>query len=179
MGRVVISAFGTAMTAALIGFGMFLRARRQLLATLRERAETAEAEQRRSAEAARQGERTRIAREMHDVLAHRISLVSMHAGALEYRVDASPEEVATAAGVIRSNAHQALVDLREVIGVLRGGDAGGDGTPDGTSTSRPQPTLTRSTPCSRRPARPGWPCAPRSTWRRTRCPPPRAAPPTA
>ena len=125
------------------GFGMFLRARRQLLATLRERAETAEAEQRRSAEAARQGERTRIAREMHDVLAHRISLVSMHAGALEYRGDASAEEVRTAAGVIRENAHQALVDLREVIGVLRGsegGDAAG-AADDGTSTSRPQPTL--------------------------------------
>ena len=138
----VISAFGTALTAALIGFGMFVRARRQLLASLRERADRAEAEQRRSAEAARQGERTRIAREMHDVLAHRISLVSMHAGALEYRGDASSDEVRTAAGVIRENAHQALVDLREVIGVLRGGEAGGDGTTDdGTSTSRPQPTL--------------------------------------
>jgi signal transduction histidine kinase len=135
----VFSTFGTVLTAALIGFGMFVRARRQLLASLRERAERAEAEQRRSAEAARQGERTRIAREMHDVLAHRISLVSMHAGALEYRGDASPEEVATAAGVIRENAHQALVDLREVIGVLRGGE--GTGVDDGTSTSRPQPTL--------------------------------------
>jgi len=77
---------------------------------------------------------------MHDVLAHRISLVSMHAGALEYRGDASREEVATAAGVIRENAHQALVDLREVIGVLRGGGNGTDSA-DGTSTSRPQPTL--------------------------------------
>ncbi|MFC3689093.1 sensor histidine kinase [Aquipuribacter hungaricus] len=135
-----ITGFGTLLTVALIGFGMFLRARRQLLATLRERADRAEAEQRRAADAARQGERTRIAREMHDVLAHRISLVSMHAGALEYRGDASPEEVATAAGVIRDNAHRALVDLREVIGVLRGGEAGTD-SDDGTSTSRPQPTL--------------------------------------
>lgn len=136
----VVTLFGLLFTAALIGFGMFVRARRQLLASLRERAERAEAEQRRSAEAARQGERTRIAREMHDVLAHRISLVSMHAGALEYRGDASREEVVTAAGVIRENAHQALVDLREVIGVLRGGDEA-TAEDDGTSTSRPQPTL--------------------------------------
>jgi signal transduction histidine kinase len=136
----LILAFGVVATAAVVGFGMFIRARRQLLASLRERAERAEAEQRRSAESARQGERTRIAREMHDVLAHRISLVSMHAGALEFRGDASADEVATAAGVIRENAHRALVDLREVIGVLRSGD--GDATAgDGTSTSRPQPTL--------------------------------------
>ena len=137
---VVVVAFGTVFLAASLAFGMFVRARRQLLGSLRERAERAEAEQRRSADAARQGERTRIAREMHDVLAHRISLVSMHAGALEYRRDASADEVATAAGVIRENAHQALVDLREVIGVLRGGEDGGPGD-DGTSTSRPQPTM--------------------------------------
>lgn len=135
---VVVLALATALIAACIGFGMFVRARRQLLASLRERAERAEAEQQRSAEAARQGERTRIAREMHDVLAHRISLVSMHAGALEYSRSAGPEEVAMAAGVIRDNAHRALEDLREVIGVLRDGSAD-DG--DGTAAARPQPTL--------------------------------------
>ena len=51
--------------------------------------------------AARDHERARIAREMHDVLAHRISLLSMHAGSLEFRPDAPPEEIARAAGVIR------------------------------------------------------------------------------
>jgi signal transduction histidine kinase len=81
---------------------------------------------------ARQVERARIAREMHDVLAHRLSLVSMHAGALEYRPDASPHELAQAAGTVRRNAHQALQDLREVLGVLRAAD--GD-------SMRPQPTL--------------------------------------
>jgi signal transduction histidine kinase len=137
----VVLGFGVVLTAAVIGFGMFIRARRLLVASLRERAERAEHEQRRSAEAARQGERTRIAREMHDVLAHRISLVSMHAGALEFRRDASREEVATAAGVIRENAHRALVDLREVIGVLRSTEPDAGAGDDGTSTSRPQPTL--------------------------------------
>jgi signal transduction histidine kinase len=116
-------------------WGMFVRARRQLVVSLRDRAERAEAEQQLRVEQARQAERARIAREMHDVLAHRISLLSLHAGALEFRPDAPPEEVARAAGVIRASAHQALEDLRAVIGVLRDGP-GGDGAPE-----RPQPTL--------------------------------------
>ena len=113
---------------------MFVRARRQLVLSLRERADRAEAEQQLRVEQARQHERARIAREMHDVLAHRISLLSMHAGALEFRPDAAPEEIARAAGVVRASAHQALQDLREVIGVLR--EEPLDGDPE-----RPQPTL--------------------------------------
>lgn len=124
-------AIGAVMTVAVVAWGMFVRARRQLVLSLRERALRAEEEQGLRAEQARQLERTRIAREMHDVLAHRISLLSMHAGALEFRPDAPPDEMARAAGVIRESAHQALEDLREVIGVLRE-------TPDG---GRPQPTL--------------------------------------
>jgi signal transduction histidine kinase len=116
-------------------WGMFVRARRQLVVSLRDRAERAEAEQQLRVEQARHAERARIAREMHDVLAHRISLLSLHAGALEFRPDAPPEEVARAAGVIRASAHQALEDLRAVIGVLREGP-GADGAPE-----RPQPTL--------------------------------------
>jgi signal transduction histidine kinase len=71
---------------------------------------------------------------MHDVLAHRISLVSLHAGALEFRSDAPPDEVARAAGVIRESAHEALEDLRQVIGVLRE-------SRDGAEPDPPQPTL--------------------------------------
>jgi signal transduction histidine kinase len=113
---------------------MFVRARRQLLISLRERAERAEATQQLEVEQAQHLERERIAREMHDVLAHRISLLSLHAGALEFRPDAPPEEIARAAGVIRASAHQALQDLREVIGVLRE-------NPNGGEPERPQPTL--------------------------------------
>jgi signal transduction histidine kinase len=120
--------------AAVVAWGMFVRARRQLVLSLRERALRAEAEQQLRVEQARHQERARIAREMHDVLAHRISLLSVHAGALEFRPDAPAGEVARAAGVIRASAHQALQDLREVIGVLR--DDAGDGAPE-----RPQPSL--------------------------------------
>ena len=119
---------------AVIAWGMFVRARRQLVLSLRDRALRAESEQQLRVEQARQQERARIAREMHDVLAHRISLLSLHAGALEFRPDASAEEIARAAGVIRAGAHQALEDLREVIGVLRDDPEGGD-------PERPQPTL--------------------------------------
>jgi signal transduction histidine kinase len=119
-----------------IAWGMYVRARRQLVLSLRERAERAEAEQQLRVEQARQHERARIAREMHDVLAHRISLLSMHAGALEFRPDATPEEIERAAGIVRASAHQALQDLREVIGVLREEPAVNGGGPE-----RPQPTL--------------------------------------
>ncbi len=122
------------VVAAIVAWGMFVRARRQLILSLRDRALRAEAEQQLRVEQARHRERARIAREMHDVLAHRISLLSVHAGALEFRPDAPAEEIAHAAGVIRASAHQALQDLREIIGVLR--DDSGDGVPE-----RPQPSL--------------------------------------
>ncbi len=128
---------GTLLVLTPIGWGMFVRSRRQLLLSLRERALRAEEEAALRAERAQRQARERIAREMHDVLAHRLSLLCVHAGALEFRADASPVEVARVAGVIRASAHQALQELRDVIGVLRaptGADAGDPG--------RPQPTLT-------------------------------------
>ncbi|WP_433338992.1 sensor histidine kinase [Spirillospora sp. CA-294931] len=118
---------------ALIGWGAQTQARRALLVSLRERARRAEAEQGRRVAEARILERTRIAREMHDVLAHRLSLLATYAGALEYRPDAPPEKLAHAAGVVRAGVHQALDELREVICVLREDDEAVEG--------RPQPVL--------------------------------------
>ncbi|MBN9620276.1 MAG: histidine kinase dimerization/phosphoacceptor domain-containing protein, partial [Actinobacteria bacterium] len=117
-----------------VAWGMFVRARRQLIWTLRARAERAETEQRILAEQARRAERTRIAREMHDVLAHRISLIALHAGGLQVRPDLPPEQVQETAELLRSTAHRALEELRGVIGVLR------DGDPD-DAPAQPQPTL--------------------------------------
>jgi signal transduction histidine kinase len=107
------------LVLAATAWGMFIRARRQLLLTLRERALRAEADQRVHADRARMAERARIAREMHDVLAHRISLVALHAGALEVRPDLPPEQVRETAQLLRTTARQALEELRDVIGVLR------------------------------------------------------------
>jgi signal transduction histidine kinase len=138
--------FGVIITAGVGAWGLFSGARRELMATLRERATRAETEQALRVDQARAQERTRIAREMHDVLAHRMSLLSVHAGALEYRPDAPPEDVARAAGVIRATAHEALEELRTVIGVLRVGDALLPGAAaDGDrplAPEPPQPTLT-------------------------------------
>jgi signal transduction histidine kinase len=110
---------GLVVQGAAVGWGLFIHYRRQLVLSLRDRAERAETEAQLRAEQAQQRARDEIAREMHDVLGHRLSLLSVHAGALEFRPDAPAEEVARAAKVIRENAHQALQDLREVIGVLR------------------------------------------------------------
>jgi signal transduction histidine kinase len=111
--------FGLAVQCAVVGWGLVVRHRRELVLSLRERAVRAETEAELRAERAQLRARDAIAREMHDVLGHRLSLLSVHAGALEYRPDAPREDVARAAAVIRESAHQALQDLREVIGVLR------------------------------------------------------------
>ncbi|GAB3209386.1 histidine kinase [Marinactinospora endophytica] len=111
--------FGAALQGAAFAWGLAVHHRRRLVLSLRERAERAEAEAWLRAERAQRRARDEIAREIHDVLGHRLSLLSVHAGALEYRPDAPAEDISRAAGVIRENAHQALQDLREVIGVLR------------------------------------------------------------
>ncbi|SFP30726.1 Signal transduction histidine kinase [Amycolatopsis arida] len=110
---------GVAVQGAAVGWGLVIHHRRQLVLSLRDRAARAETEARLRAEQAQHRTREAIAREMHDVLGHRLSLLSVHAGALEYHPHAPAEDVASAAAVIRKCAHQALQDLREVIGVLR------------------------------------------------------------
>lgn len=119
---------------ALLGWGQWARARAALIGSLRERARRAEAEQGRRVAEARMLERRKIAREMHDVLAHRLSLLATFAGAMEYRPDSSPEQLSRAAGVVRDGVHQALEELREVISLLR------DDVPDGDGV-HPQPVL--------------------------------------
>jgi signal transduction histidine kinase len=114
---------------SLVAVAMVIRSHRLLVRSWADRARQAEEGQRLRIEQARLGERERIAREMHDVLAHRISLLAVHAGALEVRRDA-PEPERAAAGVIRRCAHDAIEDLRGVIGMLRE-----------PADDRPQPTL--------------------------------------
>lgn len=125
---------GVLLILLVISWGMVVRSRRQLVVSLRERAHRAETEAALRAEQAQRLAREAIAREMHDVLAHRLTLLSVHAGALEFRPDAPAAEVGRAAGVIRDSAHEALQDLREIIGVLRSPSEGDEG-------HRPQPTL--------------------------------------
>jgi signal transduction histidine kinase len=124
--------FNIIITIALMGWGAYIGSRRQWAWTLRMRAERAEAEQELRAREAQAKERQRIAREMHDVLAHRISQISMHAGALAFRTDLDADSLRQGSADIQATAHAALTDLREVLGVLR--------DDDGVEREQPQPT---------------------------------------
>ena len=117
------------LIAAAVGWGLFVR-------SLSERTERAEAEAVLRAQRAQREAREDIAREMHDVLAHRLSLLSVHAGALEFNAGASVRETTRAAAVIRESSHQALEDLQVVLRVLRSPDGGpvADGTTPRTRT---------------------------------------------
>ena len=114
---------GLLLTAVALGWGLFVRAQRELFKGIRERGQ----------EKAREAERRRIAREMHDVLAHRLSILSVHAGALENAGDRLPPEYVETAKVIRTSARTALEELREVIGLLRQEET--------SAVEPPQPTL--------------------------------------
>ena len=144
----------TPLALGVTAWGMFIRARRQLLLTLRERALRAEADQRLHEDRARMAERTRIAREMHDVLAHRISLMALHAGGLEVRPDLPPAQVRETAELLRSTARQALEELRGVIGVLREEPGEEPTTPGSTADAVRHPPPRRRKPTSRDADRP-------------------------
>ncbi|MGX4691726.1 sensor histidine kinase [Streptomyces sp. JNUCC 63] len=114
------------LTAPPLLLGLYVGARRRLMESLRERADSLErelqllaerAEER--AEWARNEERTRIAREMHDVVAHRVSLMVVHAAALQAVARKDPEKVVKNAALVGDMGRQALTELREMLGVLR------------------------------------------------------------
>jgi signal transduction histidine kinase len=122
------------MTAPPLLLGLYVGARRRLMESLRERADSLErelqllaerAEER--AEWARGEERTRIAREMHDVVAHRVSLMVVHAAALQAVARKDPEKAVRNAALVGDMGRQALTELREMLGVLRSGDGSGGG----------------------------------------------------
>ncbi|WNF31244.1 histidine kinase [Streptomyces sp. C11-1] len=118
------------LTAPSVLLGLYIGARRRLMESLRERADSLErelslladrAEER--AEWARTEERTRIAREMHDVVAHRVSLMVVHAAALQAVAPKDPAKAVRNAALVGDMGRQALTELREMLGVLRSGDA--------------------------------------------------------
>jgi signal transduction histidine kinase len=130
---VVTTLVNLAVNAGMMGWGLYIGSRRELLWNLRNRAERAELEQELRIGQARSTERARIAREMHDVLAHRITQVSMQAGALAFRDDLDNGRLRDGLGQIQRQANDALHELREVLGVLREDDPS-------PATARPQPT---------------------------------------
>ena len=113
--------FGTAWT-----IGILNRKRRQYIATVAQRAERAEAELdavAAQAASAAVTERVRIARELHDVVAHHVSLMAVQAEATGALLPDRPEAAAKSADLIASTARQAMGELRRLLGVLRGPSA--------------------------------------------------------
>ncbi|RFS84364.1 sensor histidine kinase [Actinomadura spongiicola] len=124
-----------------VALGQYVRSRHLQAAAAERRA--AEAERSREEEARRRAiaERLRIARELHDVLAHQISLINVQAGAALHRRD-DPGRAYEALEAIKAASKETLRELRGVLGVLRQVDGAGDGQ-DTAGPVAPQPSLAR------------------------------------
>ncbi len=134
LGEVIGGLAGVAFVVLFPGaIGAWVRARADLMTALTERAERAEAERELMARQAIAGERARIAREMHDAVGHRVSLMVLQAGAIEMAA-ADQERVEQLACHVQLAGRQALDELRQAVGVLRAGED--DGAP-----LTPQPGL--------------------------------------
>ena len=114
------------LTAPPVLLGLYVRARRRLVESLRERADGLERELEllaekalERAERARAAERARIARDMHDVVAHRVSLMVVHAAALKAVALKDPQKASASAELLGDMGRQALLELRQMLGVLR------------------------------------------------------------
>ncbi len=123
------------MMSACVAWGAAIGSRRRLVDRLREDVRRERELREERMVAARVAERRRIAREMHDVVAHRMSLLSVHAGALAYRTERAEDgeaeplraaEVGAAVRVIRDNAHRVLDELSDILTVLRSDDLTGN-----------------------------------------------------
>jgi signal transduction histidine kinase len=112
------AAYAALAAGSVVATGLWVAGR---LASRREQARQDEQERRLREERARADERTRIAREMHDVLAHKVSLIALHAGALELNAGGDRVKVEQGAALIRVTAREALQELRSVLGVLQAG----------------------------------------------------------
>lgn len=125
--------FGTAFLA-----GDNMRRRRERLADLEARADAEEATRQALAREAVAAERQRIARELHDVVAHSLSVMVVQAGAARRLVTTKPERAAEALGAIETTGREALDEMRRLLGVLRTADDGAAG-----GALEPQPSLAR------------------------------------
>jgi signal transduction histidine kinase len=123
----IIFAQPASLMVALLLLGDAVHARRRWQAEVRERLARVEADREREAERRVEQERLRIARELHDVMAHTIAVVTVQAGvAADVLVD-DPDEARTALATIRSASREAMAELKATVGVLRGGE--GDAAP--------------------------------------------------
>ncbi len=111
---------GTALIAWVLGDSM--RYRRGYYLALEDRARQLEAERDAQAQIATAAERARIARELHDVIAHHVSVMVVQADGARYMLRADPDRAETAVAAISRTGRQALAEMRRLLGVLRAGD---------------------------------------------------------
>jgi signal transduction histidine kinase len=139
-GRLPVSdaAWAAVATGLVVTTGLYTAAHRALAVSLRGQVDRAEAERRLRDDQARAAERTRIAHEMHDLLAHKVSLIALHAGALELTAAGSAPRLTESAALIRVTAREALEELRYVLGILR------ESTSDGPDPGEDLDSLVRA-----------------------------------
>ncbi|MGI8449692.1 MAG: sensor histidine kinase [Streptosporangiaceae bacterium] len=111
---------GSSLIAWVLGDSV--RYRRGYYASLEDRAARLERERDAQAQIAAAAERARIARELHDVIAHNVSVMVVQADGASYALDSSPERARQALGAIASTGRQALAEMRRMLGVLRSDD---------------------------------------------------------
>ncbi len=116
--------------------GDYLRTRRAYVAQLEERAARLERERDQDRRLAADEERTRIARELHDVVAHDVSVIAIQAGAARAVQATRPEAAAQALGLIETTARETLIELNRLLGVLRANNGA-------TADRRPQPGISQ------------------------------------
>ncbi len=136
----VLAVVGGAIALATWALALTRRSRRDLLDTLRERARSLEIERDQQAQIATAAERARIAREMHDIVAHSLSVVIAQADGGRYAATSNPEAAGRALEVIAETGRAALADMRRLLGVLRSDDGG----PGANAPRAPQPGMSPS-----------------------------------
>jgi signal transduction histidine kinase len=123
----VVFASGTSLVAWVLGDSM--RYRRAYLTSLEDRAARLERERGTQAQIAAAAERARIARELHDVIAHHVSVMVVQADGASYALHTAPERADQALSAISQTGRQALAEMRRLLGVLRSGDERADLAP--------------------------------------------------
>ncbi|MEU1273330.1 sensor histidine kinase [Streptomyces sp. NPDC005799] len=122
LGHVALVIFQTVPFALAWVLGDSIRTRRAYFAQLEERAARLEKEREAQAKVAVAAERARIARELHDVVAHNVSVMVVQADGAAYVLDAAPDQAKKALETISSTGRQALAEMRRLLGVLRTGE---------------------------------------------------------
>jgi signal transduction histidine kinase len=130
MQQMLIALTVTVLALALCwALGEFVGARRAYQAEVEQRLALLEVERDHQARIAVADERARIARELHDVVAHAVSVIVVQADGAAYAVRSQPELAERAVKTISSTGREALTELRRLLGVLRSEEAGGELTP--------------------------------------------------